>query len=280
MNTSEPQFSIENKSKPILKWAGGKTSLLPQLLNYFPKKFNKYIEPFLGGGAVFLSLSPKKSTIINEYNKEIFHLYTVIQENPKELCDILDYYAEKYSEEFYYELRQKCSENKIEQAARTVFLNKTGFNGLYRQNSKGEFNVPFGKRLICPALYDFKNILQVSKRFQAAELFNYDFEKIINMAGEGDFIYCDPPYEPLSTTSSFNSYNGIGFSKEDQLRLRSCCEKAAKRGAKVIISNSSASFILDIYKDFEVNMLNAKRAINSNGLKRGFIEEALIIINN
>ncbi|WP_161597648.1 DNA adenine methylase [Fluviispira multicolorata] len=278
MNDSNFHFSLKEKSKPILKWAGGKTNLLPQLLKIFPVNFYRYIEPFIGGGAVFLSLTKKIPAIINDYNKEVFNLYMGILENPKEIIKNLDRYAKLYSEEFYYELRKNIPSSNYEKIARTIFLNKTGFNGLYRQNLKGEFNVPFGKRDACPTLYEIENFLKVSERLSSVEIFNEDFENVIDKSGQGDFIYCDPPYEPLSQTSSFNSYNSIGFNQQEQIRLYDSCVRASRRGACIIISNSNSKFILDLYKDFEIRKLFAKRAINSNGKKRGEIEEVLIFI--
>ena len=271
-------FILQDKIKPVLKWAGGKTSILPKLVENFPQKFNRYIEPFFGGGAVFFSLAEGIPTLINDFNPELFNLYSVIRDSSIELTQILDKYTQKYSEDFYYELRKTKLENKIELAARTLFLNKTGFNGLFRRNLKGEFNVPFGKRLKCPALYVLDNILSVSKKLKTTNIFNEDFETILNMAEDGDFIYCDPPYEPLSITSSFNNYNGLGFSQNEQKRLYECAKQASLKGSFVAISNSSAPFILELYKEFEVKRILARRSINSNGLKRGEIDEVLVVI--
>ncbi|BBH51769.1 DNA adenine methylase [Fluviispira sanaruensis] len=278
MKDSNFLFPLKEKSKPILKWAGGKTNLLPHLIKIFPKNFDRYIEPFIGGGAVFLSLKKGTSAIINDYNEEIFNLYIGVRENPAEIAKYLDKFSSLYSEEFYYKLRKEIPENRYEKMARTIFLNKTGFNGLYRQNSKGEFNVPFGKRTFCPSLYESDNLFKVSERLNYAQILNEDFEMIIEQSGRGDFVYCDPPYEPLSITSSFNSYNSIGFNRKQQIRLYEACVRAAKRGACVAISNSNSNFILNLYNDFLINKLFAKRAINSNGNKRGKIEEVLVLI--
>lgn len=278
--TTNPNFLEQSKVKPILKWAGGKSSIIPQLIKYFPYKFNRYLEPFLGGGAVYFSLAENIPALINDLNTELFNLYSIIRDHPFELSQILEQYAQKYSEEFYYNLRKTKLENKIELAARTLFLNKTGFNGLFRQNSKGEFNVPFGKRVKCPALYNIDNILLASKKLQNTQVLNDDFASILAIAGEGDFVYCDPPYEPLSTTSSFNNYNGLGFSQAEQVRLYENAKLAASKGACVAISNSAAPFILELYKEFEIKMISARRAINSNGLKRGEIDEVLVVISS
>ena len=274
-------FDLNNRSKPVLKWAGGKSSLLPQLIQLFPSKFNRYIEPFLGGGAVFFALRPDFiPSLVNDYNTEIFRLYRIIRDYPNELIHYLDLFASKYSEEFYYSIRAYYPENDIEKAARTLFLNKTGYNGLFRMNSKGQFNVPFGKRVKCPNLYDKINILSVSSRFQRAKLENKDFEEIINETGQGDFIYCDPPYEPISQTSSFNTYNSGGFSFLEQKRLFDACKNAAGRGAIVAISNSVAPSIVELYNNSTIYRVLAKRSINSKGNGRGHIEEVLAVLGN
>ncbi len=274
------KINIHNlKIKPILKWAGGKSALLKQLLPLFPNQFNRYFEPFLGGGAVFFAIHiNNKKSYLNDANKELIDFYEVVRDEPQALMKQLDYFTKNYSEEFYYELRTSFSKTKIMRAARTLFLNKTGFNGLYRQNAKGEFNVPFGKRLKCPALYEIENFLLAAKALQTAQLFSADFEEIINMAGKDDFIYCDPPYEPLSKTSNFNAYQANGFSQDQQRRLKEACLRAQKRGAFVIISNSSAEFIKELYKDCELKFLAAKRVINSKGDKRGEINEVAVIL--
>ncbi|APJ05049.1 hypothetical protein AXG55_02480 [Silvanigrella aquatica] len=273
-------FDYINRTRPILKWAGGKSSLIPQLLPHFPLHFNRYIEPFLGGGAVFFSLCEENNiqSIINEFNPDIYLLYKIIRDHPIEFIKKLKELTNNYSEEFYYKIRSTIPKDDIEKAARTLFLNKTGFNGLYRINSKGEFNVPFGKRLKCPALYEEENLLNVSHRLKNTQLHNKDFESICTEAAPGDFIYCDPPYEPLSATSSFNSYNSGGFSFTEQKRLFSACDKAVKKGATVIISNSSSPKIIELYQKWDIKRILAKRSINSKGNSRGVIEEVLIIM--
>lgn len=268
-------FDVASRGKPILKWAGGKSGILNQLVEKFPSNFSRYIEPFLGGAAVFLALKEGTPAILNDYNEELFNLYTVVGTKPRELMSALDKMSELYSQDYFYELRATSFNDPVSKAARTVFLNKTGFNGLYRQNSQGRFNVPFGRRLTCPALYDEDNLLAVSKRLSSASIHNFDFEKVIEQAGVGDLVYCDPPYEPLTQTSSFNAYTGGGFSIRDQERLRDACEGAALRGACVVISNSTSPRILDLYKRFEVRRVLAKRAINSKGNGRREIEEVL-----
>ncbi len=271
-------FDLPSRAKPALKWAGGKSALLPQLASHFPAGCKVYIEPFLGGGAVFLALGSGTVSLINDSNPEIFNLYSIIRDQPQALMTELDKFKPQYSENFYYSLRQSKPETCLQQAARTIFLNKTGFNGLYRQNASGQFNVPFGKRLTCPALYQTTNILAISSRLQSADLKNQDFEEILEEAQEGDLVYCDPPYEPLDQTSSFTAYQARGFSQVDQIRLKEACLRAHSRGALVFISNSSADFILDLYAGFEIQKIRARRAINSDGGKRGEVEEVLVCL--
>lgn len=261
-----------------MKWAGGKTGLLAQLTTRFPGRFEKYLEPFLGGGAVFLALNDGVPAVLNDSNREIIDLYTVVRDRCDDLLRALDELAGKYSEEFYYRVRSEVFSDPVQRAARTVFLNKTGFNGLYRQNSKGGFNVPFGKRKRCPALYDEANLIAVGDRFRRAELRCEDFATTISEAGPGDFVYCDPPYEPLSKTSSFTAYKDGGFSRVEQERLRDICAEAAGRGVMVAVSNSSAAFIKELYRGFDIRTVMAKRAINSKGDSRGEIEEVLVLM--
>ena len=268
-------FNLDLRAKPVLKWAGGKSQLISQLIPHFPKDFNRYIEPFLGAGALFFALNPKCPAIINDANPELYELYLVLRDHPEPLTKLLDRYQRKYSEDFYYELRASRLKTPIERAARFIFLNKTGFNGLYRLNSKGEFNVPFGKRKQCPTLYEPENLKRVSERLRKTRIKNLDFEKVIRMAKKGDFIYCDPPYSPMSRTSSFNSYMANGFSHTEQIRLKEACEEASKRGAIVAISNSSAPLILDLYQDWRIHLIKARRSINSKSHLRGPIHEVL-----
>lgn len=271
-------FDINTRARPVLKWAGGKSSLLEQLFSHFPVQFERYVEPFLGGGAVFLSLKPGTPSIINEINPELFHLYSVIRDRPLELSRQLEFYAQQYTKEFYYQLRSESPEDPVKRAARTLFLNKTGFNGLYRQNGQGQFNVPFGHRKSCPALFQLDNLFSVSERLNQTKLLNVDFESVLAEARQGDFVYCDPPYEPLSPTSSFNSYTGEGFNRDAQQRLYRACVLAVERGAQVAVSNSFSDYILNLYSSWDVRAIKARRSINSNPLRRGEINEALVLM--
>ncbi|MBM3381308.1 MAG: DNA adenine methylase [Betaproteobacteria bacterium] len=271
-------FNISDRARPVLKWAGGKSALLEQLVPHFPQSFDRYIEPFLGGGAVFFSLCPGVRALLNELNPELFNLYCVIRDKPDQLMQQLDEFAQRYSKEFYYELRSQAPRTAVARAARTLFLNKTGFNGLYRQNARGQFNVPFGHRKKCPALYNSENIRVVSRRLAEAEINNADFATVIAQAGEGDFLYCDPPYEPLSATSSFNSYTSVGFNRSEQKRLHDELAKAVARGAHVALSNSVAPYVVELYAHWDVRRVKARRTINSIAGRRGEIDEFLVLM--
>jgi DNA adenine methylase len=273
------KFNLECRLKPVLKWVGGKSGPLSQLVSVFPGSFQRYVEPFLGGAAVYLASADEVPALLNDSNPDLVGLYEVIREDPEALMLQLDSLQSQYSEAFYYQLRGEPlglgPDKKIERAARTIFLNKTGFNGLYRLNAKGQFNVPFGKRAKCPGLYDKANLLKVSRKLANATLTCGDFETLLASTGDGDFIYCDPPYEPLSQTSAFTSYTQTGFSKADQQRLERACKAAVQRGAMVAISNSTAPFILELYRDWNLHTIEAKRAVNSNGQARGAIAEVV-----
>lgn len=266
--------------KPILKWVGGKRQLLPEIKKYIPKEYNTYIEPFFGGGAVLFELKPKKA-LINDINNEIINVYKTIKDNPDELIKKLKTY--KNDEESYYEVRnldrskdyEKLS--NIEKASRILFLNRTCFNGLYRVNSKGQNNVPYGKYKN-PTICDEKNIKNVSSYFNKNDIVikNLDFEKIFEFAKEGDFVYLDPPYDPLTETSSFVSYSKDGFTRKDQERLKKCCDTLTKNNVKFLLSNSSTNFIKELYKDYTIIEVDASRNISADTKGREKVKEVLI----
>lgn len=249
-----------------------------QLIGHFPKTFHRYVEPFFGGGAVFFALHKGIPSILNDSNPELVNFYKTLAQDPEAVMDTLRSLSQVYCETFYYHLRSHVPTDPIAQAARTLFLNKTGFNGLYRQNNLGRFNVPFGKRATCPNLFETENVLRASQLLKSASFFNRDFEDIIDMTGSGDFIYCDPPYAPITPSSSFTKYTPKGFSLEDQIRLREACVRASHRGAKVAISNSHSPFIIKLYNGFQKFPIVARRAINSQGEKRGAVQEVLVIM--
>ena len=265
--------------KPIIKWVGGKRQLIKDLKRLMPKNYNRYFEPFIGGGALFFELKPKNA-YISDYNLELTNLYTTVRDNSEEL--IADLCKHKNESDYYYETRALDRDKKVftklsdvERASRFIYLNKTGFNGLYRVNSKGECNVPFGKYKN-PKYCDSDNIKACSELLKNTEIHNGDFEDIKEHVKEGDFVYFDPPYVPLNATSSFTGYTDQGFDEDMQFRLKELCEYIDKIGAKFMLSNSSAKYVYELYKDFNIHEVKATRSINSDATKRGKITEVVV----
>lgn len=272
--------------QPFLKWAGGKRQLLPQIEKAFPKKFEHYYEPFLGGGAVLLHLQPKKA-VVNDYNEDLINCYLCIKNNFDELIQKLKEYEDKNDADSFYEIRGKdrLEEYKtwtnVEKAARLIYLNRTCYNGLFRLNSQGYFNTPFGaykNPCICnepvlKALHDY--FLENDITFLTGDFYDACID-----APAGSLIYFDPPYEPLEKQNSFVSYTENGFTRKDQKRLKELCDILIERGCYIVVSNSNTKFILDLYGDktkYRIRKVNARRNINSNAKKRGQIKEVLII---
>ncbi|MHA1477748.1 MAG: DNA adenine methylase [Promethearchaeota archaeon] len=273
---------VENPH-PFLKWAGGKRQLLSQIDLYIPKSFNKYIEPFVGGGALFFYLLPKNA-ILNDINQDLINTYRVIKENVSELITSLK--KHKNEEEYFYKIRsvdRNLDEFKtwsdVEKASRIIYLNRCCYNGLYRVNSKGYFNAPFGKYKN-PKICNEENLKLVHKVLKDVKLMNISFELCLNYAKKDDFIYFDPPYVPISESANFTSYTKSSFKKEDQIKLFNVFKELDQKGCKLLLSNSYNEFILKLYKNYQINIVYAKRAINSNPDKRGEIKELLIINNN
>ncbi len=271
------------KGKPFVKWAGGKRQIIDMLIKYAPREFNTYYEPFVGGGALFFELSPKKG-VINDSNEELINIYKCLcnEDKFKKMCSVLNHYEKEHNEEFYYKIRNKDRNknayNKLAdytKAARTIYLNKACFNGLYRVNSKNEFNVPFGKKNKVNT-YDGSNLITVSNylTLNNIKICNEDFEKSVKTAKKGDFVYFDPPYD--SDTSTFNSYTEEGFGKEEQKRLAEVFKELDKKGVYVMLSNHNTVLVNELYKDYNIHVIEAKRNINSNGKKRGKVEEVII----
>jgi len=271
------------KAKPFVKWAGGKRQIIKELKKYVPDEYDCYYEPFIGGGALFFELAPKRA-VINDSNSELMNVYKVMCDEDKysKMCKLLNNYETKNSEEFYYELRNKDRDrekfnklNDYTKAARTIYLNKACFNGLYRVNSKNEFNVPFNRKAKVNT-YDGQNlgIIHSYLNFSDVTLLNTDFEEAVKDAKKGDFIYFDPPYD--SETSTFNSYTENGFGKEEQIRLSKVYKELADKGCYVMLSNHNTTLVKELYKDFNIHVIEAKRNINANGKKRGKVEEVII----
>jgi DNA adenine methylase len=274
--------------RPFLKWAGGKRQLLPEIVKYVPKMTSKhtYYEPFIGGGALLFELQPPKA-VINDTNKELINCYKVIRDSLDDLMEELSKDKYSNSETSYYEMRDLDRSMKkyeilseVEKAARIIYLNKTCYNGLFRVNSQGQFNVPFG-RYKNPNFLDDAVLRAVNKYLNSNNitLLNQDFEEAVKDAKRGDFVYFDPPYDPVSETASFTGYDVNGFNRDEQKRLKKVFDDLHERDCKVMLSNSCTDFILDLYKDYQDTIIKvrATRSINSNALKRGRVDEVLVL---
>lgn len=278
----KPDFVIEDRPRsacrPFLKWAGGKSQLLPHLLRRVPNSYNRYIEPFLGGGALFFALQPK-SSYLSDCNPELMNCFEIVRSSVKELIQELGNY--RYDKEQYYAVRAlDRSEDfsglsPIKRAARLIYLNKTCFNGLYRVNSKGHFNVPFGA-YDDPKILDADNLVLCSLALTKTILKQASFEDVVDIAQPGDFVYFDPPYAPLSDTSDFTHYAKDGFTDSAQELLLLVCLKLHQNGVKWMVSNSNVPLIRELYRGFNIEPVAASRSINSKAEKRGPVVELII----
>lgn len=266
--------------KPVIKWVGGKRQLLNELKKYMPKEFNTYFEPFIGGGALFFDLKIEKS-FINDYNSELTNLYEIIKNKPNKL--IKDLKKHENNSEYFYKIRELDRTpssykrlSKVKKASRFIYLNKTGFNGLYRVNRNGQFNVPFGKYKN-PNYADEDNILECSNLLQKTTILNGDFENIKKFIKRGDFVYFDPPYVPISDTSNFTGYTDKGFDEDMQFRLKELCDYIHNIGAYFMLSNSYTPYIEELYKGYNLIIVQANRALNCKANGRGKINEYLVI---
>jgi DNA adenine methylase len=272
----------DNLVKPFLKWVGGKRQLVPEIkAKYLPPDYQTYYEPFVGAGALFLDLRPSLA-VINDSNTELINCYLTIKNSVEELiASLRSHHNEK---EYYYQVRawdrdpDYREKSSIERAARIIFLNKTCYNGLFRVNASSQFNAPFG-RYKSPKILDEDVLRAVSSYLNEsqAKILNLDFQAVLQPATTGDFIYFDPPYDPVSSTSSFTSYGANGFNQAEQIRLQQTFISLANRGCQVLLSNSKTEFIVDLYKDYRIETIGAARTINSNALKRGKIDEVLVM---
>ena len=253
---------------------------MPVLIKNIPGKFNTYYEPFIGGAALLISLyslNKIKESVISDINKDLYNLYKIIKENPQQLIDELDNLEFKNNKNDYYKARELFNSitDSVNRSALLIYLNRHGYNGLYRVNSSNKFNVPFGK-YNNPGMPSSGNIMALSELFQSCTIMNSDFELTVNNAKKGDFVYFDPPYMPLSKTSYFTGYTHSGFDEKDQERLAKSFEDLSDRGVYVMESNSSTDFIKELYKDFNPLEVDARRNINSVGTKRNSIKELII----
>lgn len=268
--------------QPFLKWAGGKRYLLPEIDKRVPSH-NTYHEPFVGGGAVLFFLQSNKS-YVNDVNIEVINVYRVIKDNLNDLLKELKNHAKKNSSEYFYTVRDYDRDfkkfqtlNDIQKAARIIYLNKTCFNGLFRVNSQGQFNAPYGKYKN-PNIVN-EDVLKAVNKFlnnTDVQFSTGSFEKSIKKIKKGDFVYLDPPYDPISDTSSFTGYSLDGFTRADQEKLKKYCDEIHKKGAKFLLSNSATNFIQDLYKKYTIEFVDVPRSINSNGSKRGKVKEVLV----
>ena len=286
--------------KPFVKWAGGKSQLLNEIRNKYPANIEKYCEPFVGGGAVLFDVLEKfhpKEVLINDINFELINTYNQIKNNIDELIKKLNKYQKDYADKdeedrlkIYLKNRDKYNklilkytdDDLLEKASLFIFLNKTCFNGLYRVNKDGLYNVPKGK-YSNPLICDEKNLREINKLLQNVKILNGDFELCNKFIDKKTFVYIDPPYRPLNDTASFNSYAKFEFDDKEQIRLGKFIDDISEKGAKIVLSNSDPKnvnnkddFFDDLYKSYNIVRINAKRMINSKGSKRGAVKELLI----
>lgn len=266
--------------KPVLKWVGGKRQLLPELTKRMPTTYKTYCEAFIGGGALLFAIQPK-TAIINDFNSELINVYQTIKKHPQALINYLK--KTENTSEFFYDLRSADRDGRIdkmsdvERAGRILYLNKTCYNGLYRVNRSGQANSPFGSYknpLLCPE----DTIRAISKYFNDndVQILNGDFADATTTLTEGDFCYFDPPYDPVSETASYTGYTSNGFDIASQIRLKELCDDLNNRGVRFMLSNSATDFIKDLYADYYIDIVGAKRAINSKGNKRGEVNEVIV----
>lgn len=266
---------------PVLKWVGGKRQLIDALTPLMPKRVTTYCEPFVGGGALLFKLQPA-TVYVNDINDELIRVYQVIKDDVETLIDELQEF--RNDSDYFYAVRDWDRDkagyavlSDAKKAARILYLNKTCYNGLFRVNNAGEFNSPFGNYRN-PNIVNAPTLRAVSKYFNAVNLTLtcMDYAEVLSSIPKGTFVYLDPPYDPVSDTSSFTGYSRGGFSRDDQIRLRECCDALNARGVKFMLSNSSTDFIREQYAAYHITTVQAKRAINSNSAKRGEVDELVM----
>ena len=269
---------LKSETYPIVKWVGGKRQLMFELLKNMPKSYNRYFEPFIGGGALFFELQPDNA-YISDMNEELINLYSVVRDSVDELIEDLS--KHEVSKEYFLEIRnidrtEKYAElSNVERASRFIYLNRTCFNGMYRVNSKGEFNVPFG-HYKNPRIIDENNLLNCSELLKKTEIKCADFTEILTKVKKGDFVYFDPPYVPLNETSSFTSYTKEGFDIDMQFKLRDVCDELDSMSVKFMLSNSDTKLVNELYSNYKIKKVFASRQINANADGRGKITEVLV----
>lgn len=271
-------------AKPFLKWAGGKQQLLAQYDPYFPSAMGRYLEPFIGGGAVFFHLwntgrLPTQAFLFDT-NAEVINAYDMVKRKIDELITLLANHKHCHNHDYYYAIRnldrQAAHLNEVERAARTIYLNKTCYNGLYRVNRNGQFNVPMGSYKD-PTILHEDTLRAASTALQHTSLAVQDFRAVVEFARKGDFIYFDPPYHPMSKTASFTNYTAGSFRDDDQRDLAQVFQQLTDKGCRCMLSNSHTPLVLELYRSFRIITVQANRAINSNTTARGSINEALVL---
>ncbi len=260
--------------KPFLKWAGGKRWFIANFQNLIPKNYNRYLEPFLGSGAVFFHIKPKEA-ILGDLNKDLIETYLSIRNNWKEVLRLLHLHQKRHSEKYYYELREAIPKRRSEKAARFIYLNKTCWNGLYRVNQKGKFNVPIGDRT--KIVFEKIDLSNISKALKKTDLRTCDFEKVIGDAKRGDFLFVDPPYTVCHNNNGFIKYNEKLFSWNDQKRLFEALLKAKSKGAKILATNANHIDLVKLYKnEFGIKKINRISRIAGKTSSRNSFEEIII----
>jgi DNA adenine methylase len=269
-------LSFDARAQSFLKWAGGKSQLVPEILARFPDRFGRYFEPFIGGGAVFFALGPKRA-VLADINRDLVDTYRAIRE---ELPLVMTYLAEhEATEQHFYNVRAQDPRSlcRAQKAARFIFLNRTCFNGLYRVNRAGQFNVPFG-RYKNPTLCNAERLERVAEALRGVELVDCSVFELFRRVRprKNDLVYFDPPYDPLTPTASFTSYTAEGFGRDQQAKLAELFKSLANQGVHVVLSNSDTPFINELYKDFRRDRVYARRAINSQASRRGPVTELIV----
>lgn len=259
--------------QPLLKWAGGKRWFVHKAAHLLPKEFDRYIEPFLGGGAVYFHLKPQKA-ILSDINAELINVYLAIQKDWKSVATLLHAHQQLHSKEYYYQVRSRTHHSMYAMAARTLYLNRTCWNGLYRVNLRGEFNVPIGTKT--KILEDVDSFPRIAELFQNTTFAVCDFEQSLDRSQEGDFVFVDPPYTVKHNENGFIKYNETLFRWEDQIRLRDAVVRATERGAQVLVLNANHESIVNLYEGFEQTVLSRSNVLAGKSESRGIYQELAI----
>jgi DNA adenine methylase len=276
-----PEASSPPDAKPFVKWVGGKRQLLGEIARHVPASFGRYHEPFIGGGALFFHLRQSSScpAFLTDRNERLIRAYRGVQHDVDGVIELLREHDRKHSKPYFLKVREQRdidTATATEVAAWMIYLNRTGYNGLYRVNSSNIFNVPLGK-YDNPRICDADNLRACARALAGAELDSSGFESVLDRARPGDFVYFDPPYKPVTSTSNFTDYTSEGFGDVDQVRLRDVALQLKKRGVSVVLSNSNAPFIEELYRDgFERIKVGARRSVNSDATKRGLVQELIL----